>query len=414
MKYLKALLYEEFRSKIHSMPDEITESENIPIENALNRVCAQEIKSAINVPHFPRAMRDGYAVRAEDTFGASNEHPIDFTLVEEIPAGSVPTLELGEKECSYVATGSMMPGNANGVVMIEYASVSGNTVRIKQAIPPDTWVVPIGKDVPEQCIVMSEGTVLNPAKLGVLAAVGLREVVVFRKPRVGLLSTGNEILDPKQPLEMGKIYDINTITILNSLNQAGAEVTNYGIVPDDLSILTGVMQQALATQDVIISSGGTSKGKEDLMPQILTTSEDVSLYIHGVRMKPGKPTIYARWSIDGVEKPIFVLPGNPESCLLTYLFLVDPLIRNMAHRPPVQHKTCQARVTERVYSELGRREFKTVTLSQDEQTGEFLAKPIPKGSESITALALADGVFVIDEMRSIVDEGDMVEVILLT
>ncbi|MHA1731337.1 MAG: molybdopterin molybdotransferase MoeA [Promethearchaeota archaeon] len=415
MDYLKALLFDDFRSRVLAGQVEIKETERVLVGDALHRVCAVDVKSVVDVPHFRRAMRDGYAVRARDTFGATEDDPLEFRLVEEVPAGAVPSREIGERECSYVATGSMMPQNADGVVMVEYSDLTGDGggVLLKQAIPPDTHVIPVGKDIRKQETVLPEGTFLTGVKLGVLAAVGLSEVEVYRKPRVGILSTGDEVLDPAEPLAPGKVYNINTITLANSIVQSGGVVTDYGIVRDDIGELERVLQRMLREQDVVISSGGTSKGKGDHMPRLLSGSPSVSLFVHGIRMKPGKPIIYARWRWEGVEKPVFVLPGYPTSCMMTYLFIVDPLVRELARHPPLELKTREATLASRVYSELGRREFKAVKLRRGDSGGESYADPLPTGSESITTLASADGVFVVDEMRSIVEEGETVEVYLL-
>ncbi len=406
MNYLKALSFDEFKSKILSGHNALTEGEIIPVTGARGRVLAAVVKSTINVPHFRRAMRDGYAVRARDTFGAMEERPLVFDCIEEVPAGNVPKKQLQEKQCSYVATGSMLPDNADGVVMIEFTEAEGKHIKIKQAITPDTFIIPPGKDIREGEEVLPVGTVLTSVKMGVLAAVGLREVQVFRKTRAGVISTGNEVIPAGSTLQLGKIFDINSITLSNHLEAAGAVVTNYGIVPDDQEQLSQVIYDAIKTQDIIILSGGTSKGKEDLMPHLLETTTAVDLILHGVRIKPGKPILYARWN----SKPVFVLPGYPASCAMTYLLFVEPLILQLGHYPLKRDKIEEARLVSRVYSELGRQEFKTVRLQRDEAIGLLTAIPIDKGSESITTLAKADGFFIIDEMQTIVEEGEIVKV----
>ena len=406
MKYLKALSFDDFRSKILSAHNALSAVETIPVTNARGRVLASAIQSAINVPHFRRAMRDGYAVRARDTFGATEERPLILECVEEIPTGNVPKKALQERQCSYVATGSMLPENADGVIMIEFTEANDTQIKIKQAITPDTFIIPVGKDIHAGEEILPSGSVLTSEKLGVLSAIGVREVIVFRKPRAGVISTGNEVIPSGNLLQQGKIYDINMITLSNHLEAAGAIVTNYGIIPDNQGQLMRNVEEAITTQDIVILSGGTSKGKEDLMPQLLQTTPTVDLVLHGVRIKPGKPILYARWS----GKPVFVLPGYPTSCVMTYLIFVESVLLKIGHYPPKGERVEEARLVSRVYSELGRQEFKMVQLRKDELTGQLLAIPIEKGSESITTLAKADGFFIINEMQTIVEEGEMVRV----
>ncbi len=406
MNYLKALSFDEFRSKILSAHVALSETEIVPVASARGRVLATAVRSTINVPHFRRAMRDGYAVRARDTFGAMEERPLTFDCVEQVPAGNVPTKTLQERQCAYVATGSMVPENADGVVMIEFSEVEGKKVKIKQAITPETFIIPTGKDIRVGEEVLPAGTYLTSVKLGVLSAIGLGEVSAFRKPRVAVFSTGNEVIPPGSTLQSGKIYDINTITLSNHLEAAGAVVKNYGIIPDNQEQLLKVLTDAITTQDMVILSGGTSKGKEDFMPQILQTNPAVDLVLHGARIKPGKPILHARWS----GKPVFVLPGYPTSCVMTYIMFVEPLVRQIGHYPPKREKIEEMRLASRVYSELGRQEFKAVQVQRDEASGHVRAIPIEKGSESITTLAKADGFFIIDEMQTIVEEGEIVKV----
>ncbi|OLS15122.1 MAG: molybdenum cofactor synthesis domain-containing protein [Promethearchaeota archaeon CR_4] len=406
MKYLKALSFEEFRSKILSGHNALSDVEIIPVPNARGRVLGSSIQSSINVPHFRRSMRDGYAVRTMDTFGATEEHPLIFDCEEEVPAGNVPTKVLDERQCSYVATGSMLPENADGVVMIEFTEMDGSRIKIKQAITPDTFIIPAGKDIRAGEDILPVGIFLTSERLGVLSAIGMKEVRVFRKPRAGVISTGNEVIPSGSAMQPGKIYDINTVTLMNHLEAAGAIVTNYGIIPDNKERLTRVVEEAIATQDIVILSGGTSKGKEDLMPQILETTSTVDIVLHGVRIKPGKPILYARWS----GKPVFVLPGYPTSCVMTYLLFVESLVLKIGHYPPRKERVEEARLASRVYSELGRQEFKTVQLQEDKVTGHLIAIPTEKGSESITTLAKADGFLIINEMQTIVEEGEIVKV----
>ncbi len=410
MNYLKALSFDEFRSKILSGHDALIDVETVPVSSARGRVLAAAVQSVINVPHFRRSMRDGYAVRARDTFGANEEQPVVFDLVEEIPAGNVPTKQIQQRQCSYVATGSMLPENADGVVMIEFAEVNSKHVKIKQVITPDTFIIPPGKDIRMGEELLPAGTMLTSMKLGILSAIGLREVQVFRKPHAFVSSTGNEVIPPGSTLQSGKIYDINSTTLSNHLEAAGAIVTSYGIIPDNQEQLSKVVNDAIKTHDIIILSGGSSKGKEDLMPNLLEATSEVDLVLHGVRIKPGKPILYARWN----GKPVFVLPGHPASCIMTYLLFVEPLLLQLGHYPPKRDKIEDARLVSRVYSELGRQEFMTVRLQRDEASGLLFSIPNDKGSGSITTLAKADGFIIINEMQTIVEEGEMVKVHLFS
>ncbi|GAB4309055.1 MAG: molybdopterin-binding protein [Promethearchaeota archaeon] len=412
MEYLSALSYQRFLEKV-TAHEPVEGVEAVPLSpEALGRVCSSDVRSPVDVPHFRRAMRDGFAVRARDTFGAEETTPKPFQLLEQVAAGDVPTATVGEGQCSYVATGAAVPEGADAVVMVEYSEERGGRVWLSQAVTPGQWVVPVGKDVAAGSVVVEAGTVLTPAKLGALAATGHREVEVFRKPRVATFSTGNEILEPGEELVPGKVYDVNSTTLAALLVQAGAEVRHFGRLPDDAGPLERTLRRAVAEFDLVVASGGTSKGKEDLMPGVLRNAPEVTELLHGARMKPGKPVLYARWARGDRDVPVVVLPGYPTSAAVTCLFLVDPLVRKLARKPPRTYQKTTAVLSERVYSEAGRQEFKAVFLSERED-GTVMAKPVPKGSESITTLASASGLFVVEPGRTIVEEGTRVEVLLL-
>jgi len=404
MKFLKAISVNEFKKILDAIPKLDLEEEVIPLENSLNRTLAKDIKSKINVPHFRKSRMDGYALIAEDTFGADEDNIISLDLIETIQAGDIPQKKIFHGQCAYVATGAALPDQANGVVMIEFTEREGKKVEISKAITPGTYVIEIGHDVKKGDLICKKGSIIGLATIGILAACGINKIPVYKKPSVSLISTGNELVDlEEKKLLVGKIYDVNSIVLKNAIKNAGADVVFFGIIKDDFKELKQNIDNALEKSDIVIISGGTSKGEGDLGPKVLEAYDDLEIMVHGVRIKPGKPIIFAKYK----RKIIFILPGFPTSALSCFYVFIDDFLRKISGFPLKKKNSKKIEIGERIYSSVGRHEFKPVKIQ--EFNGIKKIFPIKTGSEAISTLFYADGFIEIDEMEAIVEKGEIKE-----
>jgi molybdopterin molybdotransferase len=372
--------------------------ERISIRDAADRVLAAPAISTIDVPPFDRAAMDGYAVIAEDTFGAGRYDAKVLHCVDTVHTGAVASRALSRGECIEIATGAPLPHGADAVVMVEEAEKSGRAdVRVFTPVYPRQHVGRRGADIAAGETVLPAGIVLNPSRVGVLAAIGVVDIDVYAKPRVAILSTGNEIVEPGQPLQPGQIYDINRFTLASIIHAHGGVAMNGATVPDNLPDLLKAMESAAAA-DIIIFSGGSSVGERDLIMDALQQAGDV--IFHGIAVKPGKPTILGKVA----GKPVLGMPGNPTSCLSNAYLLIVPLLRRMARLPEYVPHTVRVPLARRVVSTTGRHQFYTVRISGGS------AEPAFKGSGDITSMAHADGYIEIPAQTDIVEAGELVEV----
>jgi len=401
MKFLHTISVREFKEILNKIPKLILEEEIIPLEESFNRVIYKDLSSKIDVPHFRKSRMDGYAVISKDTFGAEEDNLIELEIIETIQAGDIPQRKLHNGQCSYIATGAALPENANGVVMVEYSERRGNIVSISNAITPGTHVIEIGHDISKGDIIVKKGMLIDLATLGILASCGIKEVSVYNKPIIGLISTGNEIVSQDvEKLEIGKIYDINSIVLKKAIENTGVQVNFLGVVKDEFIDLKNIIDKALESSNIIILSGGTSKGEGDIGPKVLEDYNDIEILIHGVKIKPGKPIIFAKLK----EKIIFILPGYPTSALSCFYVFIDNFLRKMSGYPLKESNSKKIEVGERIYSTVGRHEFKAVNIQVVD--GEKKIFPIKTGSEAISTMFYADGYIEIDELESIIDKGD--------
>ena len=408
---MKTISFKEAKRLINNKIKIIPKIEEISIKNALNRVLARDIISPIDVPSFDRSLRDGFAVIAEDTFRADEISPVTLKLVAGIRAGEVSTKSLKSGECIEIATGAPIPKGANAVVMIEFSEQEDNYIKIYKTATPMQFITKIGTDIKRNQIVLNKFTILSPRELGTLAALGYQKVSVFTKPRVSILSTGNELLSSNEQISYGKIYDINATTLYNSIVESEGIPIKMGISPDDSKIISQKLNEMINISDIVIVTGGTSKGKGDLLPEILTNFENIDFLIHGVRIKPGKPIIISSIKSTISSIPIFVLPGNPTSCLITYNLFIDPLVRKFTYFPQKEEKIIKAKVKQRIYSSEGRTIFQPVKII-DQTTTEIIIAPIQTGSESITTLSHTDGYIKIPEEIQFLEENQIVDLYL--
>lgn len=383
----------------------IEETEKVSLNDSLNRILSTDVQSPINVPHFERSSRDGYAVRSTDTFGAGEDRSIYLKLVGEVHTGTRTHLTISKGECARISTGAVIPNGADGVIMTEYAEEEKGQVGIKRSISPGENIIRIGNEFKKGDLLFSIGKKISVFDTGAMASIGISEIDVYKRPRVSIMSTGNELLATGQQIDVGKVYDINSVTIHHAVSWSGGIPTDLGIFPDDPARIARAIDSALNSSEVVLVSGGTSKGPGDLMFETIRSLGKPDLLVHGIAMKPGKPTILA--SMNG--KLLITLPGYPTSALIVYYMLADPAIRKVARQIRYDFRRVKAHTSMRFFSEIGRREFKPCRITRTEE-GTYLATPVLKGSEAITTLVDADGFIIMNENTEFVSEGEEVEV----
>ncbi len=376
----------------------IERTERVRLGDADGRVLAADAASAIDVPPFDRAAMDGYAVVAEDTFGAGRYEPRVLRCVEKVYTGQMPARPVARGECIEIATGAPMPEGADAVVMVEETEKIGDGgVRIFTPVYPRQHVGRRAADIAAGRAILAAGDLLNPSRIGALAATGVLEVEVFARPRVALLSTGNEIVEPGRPLGPGQIYDINRFTLSSIIRAHGGVPVPLPTAPDALDALTAAIRTA-AAEDVIVFSGGSSVGERDLIMDALHAAGEV--LFHGIAVKPGKPTVFGAIG----AKPVLGMPGYPTSCLSNAYMLLVPLLRRIARLPPHRPQTTRLPLGRRVVSTTGRHQFYTVRIE------DGAAMPAFKASGDITSMSRADGYIEIPAQTDIVEAGEMVDV----
>ncbi len=398
-----------FRDAIHLAP---LSSEAITLPDALGRVLADDLVTEVDVPSFDRSNYDGFAIRAADTFGASEERPREVQLTGEIiNPGHVPINTIQQGTASTIATGGMLPRGADAVVMIEHTDVQDNTLIIRRAVTAGFGIAFTGTDMAMGETVLTAGTRLTARETGVLAAVGIGQVDVVRQVRVAIISTGDELIEPSETMQPGMVFDSNARIIADTVRQLGGLPVPMGIVNDDLNALRECLHQALKQADVVILSGGTSKGAGDISYHAVAELTDPGIVTHGVALKPGKPICLA--ASDG--KPVVILPGFPTSAIFTFHEFVAPVIRQLGGYSADARVTAPAKLAVKINSEIGRTEYVLVGLVERgaEQQPGLAAYPMGRGSGSVTTFSRADGFLTIGRHEEIVEAGSTVEIQLL-
>jgi molybdopterin molybdotransferase len=385
-------------------------SETIAARAAAHRVLARSLVAPIDLPHFHRANMDGFAVRAADTFGASTSVPAYLTIVGTIEMGQAISTVLRKGQAMRVATGGMLPRGADAVVMVEHTDEVGNRqVEIHRAVSPWQYVLRVGEDIRKGAPVFAAGRRLRPHDLGALTGLGITRLRVYRQPRVGLIATGDEIVAPEKQPRPGQVRNINQFSLAAMAGDAGAVVTDYGVVPDRPDKLRKALATALARSDVVLLSGGSSVGTKDLTTEMLTSFPRSEILFHGISVAPGKPTILAR----ALDKPVMGLPGHPVSALVIFDLFGAPLLRVLggedgeavfAPRP-----TVRARLSQNIASQPGREDYVRVRLSAVD--GRLVATPLPGQSGAIFNLVSADGLICIPATAEGLDDGTDVDVL---
>ena len=383
-------------------------TEKIPLLEAHGRVLAEDVTSGLDVPPFNRSTVDGYAVIAEDTFGANEKNPVRLVVCGMVNTGESPTVMMTNGRTFEIVTGAPMPKGADAVVMVEDTEREGNRLSISNPVAKDENFMKAGSDIKKGQTVLRTGAILAAREIGVLAAVGRATPRVYLVPRVAVLSTGGEITQPGKRLPAGRIYDVNAYSLCAAVTESGGNPIHYGVVRDNRVALEMALGGALASADAVVTSGGVSVGPRDLVPQTVGSLGKPGVVFSGVAIKPGKPITFA--VVDG--KPVFSLPGHPASALLVFHLFARPVVCGMAGRKAMKDPKVRAVAGMRMFPAKGRRTFVMVALRKDKQ-GRSVADPVePGASGAITTLAKADGFVELAEDVQFVDEGEEVAVSL--
>ncbi|MGI9952297.1 gephyrin-like molybdotransferase Glp [Moorellaceae bacterium AZ2] len=376
------------------------------LTEALGLELAEDVVAREDVPSFARATVDGFAVRASDTFGASESTPVTLRLCGEVLMGRPAEVGVGQAEAVAVSTGGMLPAGADAVIMLEHTeSLPGGFLNVLRPVAPGENVMDKGEDVNRGQVVLGAGHRLRPQDMGVLAALGYTQIKVWEPWRVGIMATGNEIVPPEAQPGPGQVRDINSYTLYAQVQALGSQARLYGIVPDDLMLLRERFSQALAENNVVLLSGGSSVGTRDLTLQLLAEWGPDKLLFHGVSIRPGKPTLAA--FIDG--KMVFGLPGHPVSAMVSFELLVGPLLRYGRFKGPEEEPVVEAVLSRNLSSDAGRDDYVRVRLVDGGEDG-LVAVPIVGKSGLISTMVKADGVLIIPSRKEGLEAGSRVKV----
>lgn len=410
-QFLKILSREEALARFEAalFPRAIP-SERRKLADALGASLAEDITAPIDVPPFDRSNVDGFAVRSADLATAGEGAPVRLGLNgETIHCGTVPVLQVAAGTATPIATGGPLPRGADAVVMVEHTQPAGSgAIEVRRAASPGQFISYAGSDIARGEALLRAGPIIGSREVGMLAACGVPEVRVVRKPRVAVISTGDELVQPGEVLAPGAIFDTNGAIVTAAIDENGGEAVFLGAIPDDEAQLEAAMRRALADADMLVLSGGTSKGAGDLSHRIISRLGQPGIIAHGIALKPGKPLCLA--VCDG--KPVVILPGFPTSAMFTFHDMIVPVLRKMAGLPPRSDAKVSAIVPVRIASELGRTEFVMVSLVEGKDG--LIAYPSGKGSGAITSFAQADGFLRIDALADQMPAGTEADVTLFT
>jgi molybdopterin molybdotransferase len=384
--------------------------ERIKSLSSLGRVTAESIHSDLPLPPFPRSTVDGYAVRAADTFGASESLPAYLRVIGETMMGSSPGFAINPGEAGLIHTGGMLPESSNAVVMVEYTQpINGDNVEILRSVAVGENTINIGEDVQIGQEVIPSGVRIRPAEIGGLAALGILEIVVAKKPIVGIISSGDEVIPPDGKLHPGQVRDVNTYSLSALLDQKGAIPKRYGVFPDDEDSILAICSQALKECDMLVITAGSSASVRDLTASVINRLGSPGVLVHGVNIKPGKPTILAICN----DKMVIGLPGNPVSALVIAGLFVVPAVESLLGLTEIGfHPKIMARLTTNIPSQAGREDWVAARLNMN--TDEYLVDPIFSKSNLIFSLVRANSMVRVPADATGLSAGDMVEVYLLT
>jgi molybdopterin molybdotransferase len=386
-------------------------SETIASVKARGRVLAEDLRSAVDLPHFHRAAMDGYAVRAKDTFGASQSLPAYLKLAGVVEMGKTAAQPLATGEAMRISTGGMMPPDADAVVMVEYTDeTDAGLVEVHRGVSPWQNVIQIGDDIKKDELVFQRGRRLRAHDLGALTGVGISSISVYQQPRIALISTGDEIVDADTVPMPGQVRNINQHSLAGLIEECGGALKDFGVIRDDRADLTKAIGHALEWSDLVLLSGGSSMGAKDIALETILSFPDAEFIFHGISIAPGKPTIFAK----ACGKPILGLPGYPVSALVIFGLFAAPMIRRLGGESPAAlsrfAKTVKARLKTNIASQIGREDYVRVTLEGDPPA--LIATPLPNKSGAIFTLVRADGMVRMEMNQDGLEQGEEVEVIL--
>lgn len=384
--------------------------EKIPLDQLLNRILAQEIIALENLPAGARSTVDGYAVQAQDTFGASDSIPAFLDLTTPVAMGVMPDFEIRPGQAAPIPTGGFLPKGADAVVMVEYTNAAGaRSIEITRPVTVRTNVLDAGEDARTGEVLLQAGKILRSQELGFLAALGLTDAAVYRKPKVAVISSGDEVIPiDRKPLP-GQIRDANGHAIAALVRTAGGDPLPFDIVPDNAAMLRKALQQALSRADVVTLSGGSSVGARDLMVEVVSGLADIEILAHGLTIRPGKPTLLARQK----DKAIIGLPGHPVSALVVAQVFLAPFLRYLQggklEKGPLGH-TIMATLATSLHSAIGLEEYVRVRI-EETAAGAYSAHPIFGKSGMLSTMVQADGILRIPMNAEGLSRGDAVPVI---
>jgi molybdopterin molybdotransferase len=384
------------------------DGEKVRLGEALGRVLVEDIVAPCDLPGFDRATMDGFAVRAASTYGASESNPAYLEVMGSVAMGKTPDFTVGAGQAARIATGGMLPEGADSVVMVEHTDhLDANTIEVHRSVAPGQHRVTREEDVARGQLLFSAGRVLRPQDIGLLAAMGHGMVSVYRRPRVGIIPTGDEVVPLEADPAPGQIRDVNTHTLGALVQEAGGQPVAYGIVADRFEALLDTFQRALAENDMVLVSGGSSVGMRDLTLDALEALEQSSILFHGVSIRPGKPTMLARCG----AKAFWGLPGHVTSAMVVFMVLVRPFLDYIGGRQTRVPGRVRARLSRNLASVQGRVDFVRVRI--DEREGHPWAEPVLGQSGLLHTMVEADGLVAIDMNSEGLDQGSWVDVTLI-
>jgi molybdopterin molybdotransferase len=382
-------------------------SEMLPLASAEGRILAEAITADLDIPGFARSTMDGYALKGATTFGATESNPAYLTVVGSVAMGASPGFRIGPGEAVRIATGGMLPQGADAVMMIEHTeALDDSTIEIYKSVAPGQHVVAKGEDIALGRTLLVRGQRVRPQEAGLLAAMGCETVCVFRKPRIGIISTGDEVVPVAEVPGPGQIRDVNSTTLSAMTVAAGGQPRVYGIVQDRFDLLKTTCARALAENDMVLISGGSSVGMRDFTIEAFEAQADAEIMVHGVSISPGKPTILARSG----SKPMWGIPGHITSAMVVFRVLVQPFVAHLGGLDDRFRRafTIPCRLTRNLSSAQGRVDFVRVRLEQGD--GELYAEPLLGKSGLIQTMVRADGLVRIEAHVEGLDKGDRVAV----
>ncbi len=404
---------------LRNLPDPKLATETVNTDSALGRITATDLRAPHALPEFPRSTVDGFAVKVRDTYGASDSLPAYLNLIGECPMGATPDLEITPTTTAIIHTGGMLPKGADAVVMLEYTqtlskggrpSAPTDEIEIFRAVADGENVIRIGEDVAKDALIKPKGSPIRPAEVGGLMALGFTQVEVVQCPKIGVISSGDEVVEPEKRPQPGQVRDINSYTLATLVEKYGGEPVVYGIVADSMDAMKVAISRALDECEMVLITAGSSASARDMTAAAIDELGDPGVLVHGVNTRPGKPTILG--VCDG--KAVIGLPGNPVSALVNGYVFVAPLVRRLLGQSAEELRpSVSAKLTVNISSQAGREDWIPIRLTAKNAEKSYLANPIFGKSNLIFTLVGADGLLKISSDATGLSAGEMVEVILI-